>query len=311
MKGRTRARSLDIRGMEHPPPRRPDREDRHNGLAYALWLPDPGGAEDRRGEANRPVPAPPWPGIVICHGAGSQKENHADFARLAAANGWAALAFDARGHGESDPAPDPAAYRYADMADDAIAVLDAAGIDRAALVGQSMGAATAVRVALEHPERVGALVLVTPAHLGRPSEDLDRWDALADGLLQGGPEGFLAAYGTPRAPERWVPTIRSVILQRLARHRHPAAVADALRAVPRSTAFDGLAALEGVAAPTLVVGSRDDVDGEHPLAVAERYRELIPGARFVVEEPGEAPLAWRGAALSAAVADFLDEAEAG
>jgi len=221
------------------------------------------------------------------------------------------VAFDARGHGESDPAPDPAAYRYADMADDAIAVLEAAGIDRAALVGQSMGAATAVRVALEHPERVGALVLVTPAHLGRPSEDLDRWDALADGLLQGGPEGFLAAYGAPRAPERWVPTIRSVILQRLARHRHPAAVADALRAVPRSTAFDGMAALEGVAAPTLVVGSRDDVDGEHPLAVAERYRELIPGARFVVEEPGEAPLAWRGAALSAAVADFLDEAEAG
>ncbi|HJZ60894.1 MAG TPA: alpha/beta hydrolase [Miltoncostaeaceae bacterium] len=221
------------------------------------------------------------------------------------------VGFDARGHGESDPAPDPAAYRYADMADDAIAVLDAAGIDRAALVGQSMGAATAVRVALEHPERVGALVLVTPAHLGRPSEDLDRWDALADGLLHGGPEGFLAAYGTPRAPERWVPTIRSVILQRLARHRHPAAVADALRAVPRSTAFDGMAALEGVAAPTLVVGSRDDVDSEHPLAVAERYRELIPGAGFVVEKPGEAPLAWRGAALSAAVADFLDEAEAG
>ena len=221
------------------------------------------------------------------------------------------VGFDARGHGESDPAPDPAAYRYADMADDAIAVLDAAGIDRAALVGQSMGAATAVRVALEHPERVGALVLVTPAHLGRPSEDLDRWDALADGLLHGGPEGFLAAYGTPRVPERWVPTIRSVILQRLARHRHPAAVADALRAVPRSTAFDGMAALEGVAAPTLVVGSRDDVDSEHPLAVAERYRELIPGAGFVVEKPGEAPLAWRGAALSAAVADFLDEAEAG
>ena len=39
---------------------------------------------------------------MICHGAGSQKENHADFARLAAANGWAALAFDARGHGESE-----------------------------------------------------------------------------------------------------------------------------------------------------------------------------------------------------------------
>jgi len=219
------------------------------------------------------------------------------------------VSFDARGHGESDPAPDPAAYRYADMADDAVAVLDAAGIDRAALVGHSMGAATAVRLALEHPERVGALVLVTPAHLGRPSRDLARWDALADGLLRGGPEGFMAAYGTPRAPKRWVPTIRSVILQRLARHRHPEAVADALRAVPRSTAFDGIEALARVAAPTLVVGSRDDVDPDHPLEVATRYRDLIPGALLVVEKPGEAPLAWRGAALSAAVADFLDAVE--
>ena len=39
---------------------------------------------------------------MILHGAGSRKENHADFARLAAANGWAALAFDQRGHGDSE-----------------------------------------------------------------------------------------------------------------------------------------------------------------------------------------------------------------
>src|SRR5213076_2700620 len=63
--------------MERPPPRRPDREDRHNGLAYALWLPDAAASP------------PPWPGVVVVHGAGSRKENHADFARLAAANGSA------------------------------------------------------------------------------------------------------------------------------------------------------------------------------------------------------------------------------
>src|SRR5262249_58591676 len=73
------------------------------------------------------------------------------------------VGFDARGHGESDPAPDPAAYRYADMADDAIAVLDAAGIDRAALVGQAMGAATAGRGAPRHPERVGPVAPGAPA----------------------------------------------------------------------------------------------------------------------------------------------------
>src|SRR5918995_1795522 len=75
--------------MERSLPRRANREDRHNGLAYALWLP-----ED----------TPPWPGIVVVHGAGSRKENHADFARLATANGWAALTFDLPGHGASDGA---------------------------------------------------------------------------------------------------------------------------------------------------------------------------------------------------------------
>src|SRR3954451_23232963 len=63
-------------------------EGRHNGLAYALWLPaDP----------------PPWPAVVVVHGAGSRKEHHADFALLAAPSGWAALSFGLTGHGDSEP----------------------------------------------------------------------------------------------------------------------------------------------------------------------------------------------------------------
>jgi pimeloyl-ACP methyl ester carboxylesterase len=218
------------------------------------------------------------------------------------------VAYDARGHGESDPAPDPAAYGYAELAADALVVLDAAGAREAVLMGQSMGAATAAAVALSAPDRVAALVLVTPAHRGRPSADPARWDALAEGLERGGPEGFLAAYGRPPVPERYVATVETVILQRLARHRHPSAVAAALRAVPRSAAFAGLDALREIAARTLVVGSRDDLDPDHPLEVAEAWAERIPGARLVVEEPGESPLAWRGGSLSAVALDFLTEA---
>jgi hypothetical protein len=40
------------------------------------------------------------------------------------------------------------------------------------------------------------------------------------------------------------------------------------------------------------------VDPQHPLATAQRYVEQIPGARLVVEEPGRAPIAWQGGALS-------------
>ena len=59
--------------------------------------------------------------------------------------------------------------------------------------------------------------------------------------------------------------------------------------------------------PVLVVGSRDETDPGHPLAVAEEYARRLPRAELVVEEAGEAPLAWRGAQLSRAIADFLDQ----
>jgi alpha-beta hydrolase superfamily lysophospholipase len=59
-----------------------------DGLAFSLWIPD--GAD------------PPQGGIVILHGAGSSKESHYDYARAALPLGFAALAFDQRGHGDSD-----------------------------------------------------------------------------------------------------------------------------------------------------------------------------------------------------------------
>src|SRR5213079_2781706 len=64
------------------------------------------------------------------------------------------IAYDARGHGASDPAPEPAAYTYGDLADDLLAVLDSRGLERAVLAGASMGAHTALRLALERPARV-------------------------------------------------------------------------------------------------------------------------------------------------------------
>jgi pimeloyl-ACP methyl ester carboxylesterase len=186
--------------------------------------------------------------------------------------------------------------------------MDRLGIESAALAGQSMGSATAVAVALAHPERVHHLTIVTPAHRGRPSPNLDYWDRLADGLEEGGPEGFLAAMGLSGVDERWREVVSTAILQRMSRHEHPEAVADALRWIPRSAAFDGMEALGRLTVPALVVGSRDDTDPDHPLGVAEEYARLIPGARLIVEEPGQSPLAWRGGALSKEILASLAEA---
>ena len=176
--------------MEIAPPRQPDREDRHEGLAYTLWLPDPGGPEDRRGHATRPVPPPPWPGVVICHGAGSRKENHADFARLAAAGGWAALAFDARGHGESE------GEMSADAVEDVVrmAQLLAAheGVDpkRIAVRGSSMGGFLAIHAAAASPLIAGVIAFC-------PAGEAE----LARGLRRGELE---MRVGDPLALEAWL-----------------------------------------------------------------------------------------------------------
>lgn len=248
------------------------------------------------------------PDVLLLHGLTATRRYVVHGSRVLERAGLRVAAFDARGHGDASPAPAPEAYSYREMVQDALAVLDDLGMERAMLVGQSMGAATAVALALAAPERVTALGLVTPAHLGRPSADLDRWDRLATGLERGGVDGFLAAIEPLDVPERYREPVRATIRQRLERHRDPEAVADALRNVPRTRAFDGLEPLGRLAVPTLVVGSRDEIDGGHPLAVAEEWASRIPGARLVVEEQGESPLAWRGGRLSEALVGLADRA---
>ena len=222
------------------------------------------------------------------------------------------ISYDARGHGHSDPAPWPDAYAYADLAADLAGILDERGIARAVLVGASMGAHTLLRLALEQPERAAGLVVITPAYdpvrFGDPAS-LASWDALSEGLRIGGVEGFVEAYGEPAVPERWRETVLTVLRQRLSAHDHLGAVADALRAVPRSRPFDTLHDLEEIGVPTVVVADRDDADPSHPLSVGEDYARVIPDARLVVEEPGKSPIAWQGGQLSRVIAEVAAQAD--
>jgi pimeloyl-ACP methyl ester carboxylesterase len=216
------------------------------------------------------------------------------------------VAYDARGHGESGAPEDSSAYEYSDLASDLGAALDYLDIERAVLAGSSMGAATAMRFALDHPDRVAALVQITPAYDGeRDEEDLADWEALADGLESDGVDGFLEAYDPPVKGE-FRETVMKFTRQRLERHRDLGAVAAALRVVPSSRAFDGLEALQSVEAPTLIVASRDEADPGHPYKVAEAYSEYLPSSELIVEDEGKSPLAWQGAQLSNAIADFLE-----
>ena len=180
--------------------------------------------------------------VVLLHGLTATRRYVVMGSRSLERSGHRVIAYDARGHGASTPAPDPDAYDYDDLVEDLRAVLDDRDIDRAVLAGASMGAHTAVRFALDAPERVAGLVVATPAF--DPEEDreagLERWDALSEGLRTGGVDGFVEAYGDPGVPEQWKETIDRVLRQRIAAHEHPEAVADALRAVPRSRPFESL-----------------------------------------------------------------------
>jgi uncharacterized protein len=155
--------------MKHPLPARPDLGTR-DGLAYALFLP----------------PVEPRAGVVICHGAGSAKESHFDFARAAVAYDMAALSFDARGHGRSEGRFGPTAIED---------VLAMCGVmrehtPRIALRGSSMGGFCAIHGAAADG-MVDAVVAICPA----PE------DFLLRGLRSGRLDGFEADAG---ALEPWL-----------------------------------------------------------------------------------------------------------
>src|SRR5687767_13910623 len=105
-------------------PKPPSEKGEEHGRPYLLWLPDT---------------EPPWPGMLILHGGGSRKENHADFGRACAAAGWAALAYDQRGHGDGDD--EISAQAFHDVGRMARVLAEREGVDprRVCARGSSMG----------------------------------------------------------------------------------------------------------------------------------------------------------------------------
>lgn len=101
------------------------------------------------------------PAVLCIHGfASSGKVNWIDtgWVETLVGAGYTAITLDNRGHGASEKPHDPEAYYPTQMADDALALLDHLGIERAALLGYSMGARIAAFLAFVHPERLAAVV---------------------------------------------------------------------------------------------------------------------------------------------------------
>jgi pimeloyl-ACP methyl ester carboxylesterase len=248
------------------------------------------------------------PAVIALHGVTATRRYVVHGSRALPRKGFRLVLYDARGHGIADPAPAGAGYGYPELVRDLDSVIASrVGDGRAVLAGHSMGAHTIAAYALDHAHRVAGLVIIGPAVTGVPPSDeaLVEWDRLADGLEEGGVEGFVAAYDHGLDPD-WRPTLLRIARERLGAHRHPEAVARAMREVPRSLPFDGLAELELLDVPALVVASHDGADPGHPYAVAEAWAERLPSAALISEARGESPLAWQGGRLSREIAAFCE-----
>jgi alpha-beta hydrolase superfamily lysophospholipase len=128
-------------------PRPPTETGVRHGRPYWLWLPDD---------------EPPWPGMLILHGAGSRKENHGDFGRVCAAAGWAAIAYDQRGHGSSKDEMTPAALGDVERMAGVLAEVEGVDAARICARGSSMGGCIAIHAGAT-VDAIRGVIAICPA----------------------------------------------------------------------------------------------------------------------------------------------------
>lgn len=202
-----------------------------------------------------------------------------------------AITWDMRGHGRSDYPTDAAAYSPEVYVDDMVALLDAAGVERAVLVGMSLGGYLSLECHLRHPERVAGLVLVDTGPGFKRDEPREAWNELSEGRAVGFEARGLdhldldrteIAEGTHRDATGLVLSARHVLKQ------HDDRV---IRSLPQ------------VSVPTLVVVGALD---ERFLAGCSYMAAKIPGAEhLVIPEAGHASNMDQPEAFDRGVTDFL------
>jgi esterase len=241
-----------------------------------------------------------WPGAgpptLLLHGIGNYGR-YWDLFADAVAGRLRLVAPDARGHGESGrPAH---GYTPADFAADALAVLDARSIERAVVVGHSMGGLHAINLAARHPERVRALVIVDAS-----PEPLPAGAERAQRLLTGRPARFDDRTEARRYLERTSPGYPPAVYENrlafafredsggLVWRSDPAALERIMSG--RAPTEDRWGALAAIACPTLVVrGTRSNVLSEDTArrmvqSLADgRLMELDAGHNVPLDRPRE------------------------
>ncbi|ATR21684.1 Hydrolase/acyltransferase family protein [Roseomonas mucosa] len=193
------------------------------------------------------------------------------------------VAFDQRGTG-SNAGPLPGAYAIADMADDVVRVLDAAGIARAHFLGHALGGLVGLELARRHPGRLARLVAVNAWAKVEPHSE--RCFDIRLGILEAqGPAAYVAAqplflHTAPYMAEH-SGRMDAEIARGIAGFQGER---NLRRRIAALRAFDARADLPAIAAPTLVAASRDDL--LVPWTASRHLAEALPDARLWLTEHG-------------------------
>ena len=231
------------------------------------------------------------------------------------------LAFDPRGNGRSDRPSDGAAYAESEFAEDARAVLDATGTQRAVVVALSLGAQRAIILASRHPERVAGLVLVGPAVplAPMPQERADAFARFHETRTDSGPwheynahhwrrdfRGFLEfffaqAFTEPHSTKQ----IEDCVGWGLEGGVEALLVAEEGEALGDATA----AAAAKLACPVLVIHGEDDAIVPH--AAGAELARIAGGALATVAGGGHCPHARDPVLVNLLIRDFIESLAAG
>lgn len=194
---------------------------------------------------------------------------------------WHGATLECRGHGTSDIGPFED-LSIATFANDLIAYIEREHRAPVPLGGISMGAAIALRIAVQRPDLVSALLIARPAWLSKASPDNMRPNAVVADLLRDHQpdEARLKFDATPLAAELAKSAPDNLVSLRGFFSRTP--IANTCALLSRISA-DGPAVSEieisRISVPTVVIGN--ERDAVHPMSIAEDLARLIPGARLI------------------------------
>jgi pimeloyl-ACP methyl ester carboxylesterase len=236
--------------------------------------------------------------VLLVHGLGYTREGWGPLRKLLARR-FRVLSYDNRGIGESEIPPGP--YTVAELTDDAVDVLDAAGVEHAHVLGASLGGMVAQLLAAEHPERVERLVLVGTTPGGAAAYPLPQQTlALMAEAASLAPDVALRRF-VENALAPGSPLVDEVLAYR---RRHPPDPAGWAAQAAAGASWDVDGRLGRITAPTLVVAGAADavVDPRN----AQLLADAIPEARLeLLDGAGHLPFWERPEEFAALVERFL------